>query len=168
MSRTAARSARPETLLIACSDVPATPELQSKLGESFLCVNAGNIAPAYSEAGGAIAAAIEYAVLALKVRNIIVCGHTHCDAMRALLHPEMLKDMPVVAKWLRHAEPAHSVVRHNVKDATDAALLEALVEENVVAQLDNLKTHPCVASRLRTGLLTLHGWVHDTETGRRG
>jgi carbonic anhydrase len=166
--RELAAGQQPEALLITCSDSRVAPDLivQAKPGDVFVCRNAGNIAPPYSDVTGGVTATIEYAVSVLDVRHIIVCGHSDCGAMKALLHPEKLQGMPAVRSWLRNAARAEVVVRENLPDLDEKARIDALVEENVLAQLDNLRTHPCVASRLRAGALTLHGWVYDIESGQ--
>lgn len=158
---------RPKALFLTCSDSRIVPELitQTGPGDLFICRNAGNIAPAYGEVNGGISASIEYAVLALEVEDIIVCGHSDCGAIGAVLHPERLAGMPTMAAWLRHAERARLVVRENFAHLEGDALMNALIQENVVAQLENLRTHPSVASRLRMGRLRLHGWVYCIETG---
>jgi carbonic anhydrase len=158
----------PETLLITCSDSRVVPDLivQAGPGEIFVCRNAGNIAPSYCDASGGVSATIEYAVQVLGVRDIIVCGHSDCGAMKALLHPEKAAATPSLARWLTHAERARAVVLRNSNQLDGSALIDALVEENVLAQIDNLQTHPCVASRLRRGALALHAWVYDIGSGR--
>src|SRR4029077_12448774 len=98
---------KPEALFIACSDSRVSLEwiTQSGPGELFVCRNAGNMAPRASR-GDDVSATIEYAVSALGVRDIVVCGHSDCGAMKALLNPSSLKNMPQVRTWLRHAHPA--------------------------------------------------------------
>lgn len=158
----------PEALLLTCSDSRIVPDLmtQTKPGDLFICRNAGNIAPAYGEFLGGVSATIEYAVMALKVKDIIVCGHADCGAMKALLHPEMLATMPSVERWLRHAERARFIVQENYSHLDEPAKLDVLIEQNVLAQLENLETHPCVAARVHSASLRLHGWVFEIETGR--
>jgi carbonic anhydrase len=166
--RELATGQQPEALLITCSDSRVVPDLivQAKPGDIFICRNAGNIAPPYSDINGGVTATIEYAVAVLNVRHIIVCGHSDCGAMKALLHPEKLQGLPSVKSWLKNAARAEVVVRENHPDLDDAARIDALIEENVLAQLDNLRTHPCVASRLKSGQISLHGWVYDIESGQ--
>jgi carbonic anhydrase len=163
-----ATTQEPEALLLTCSDSRVVPQLivQSQPGDLFICRNAGNIAPPYSEPTGGVAATIEYAVMALNVRHIIVCGHSDCGAMRALLEPEKIGSMPAVRRWLGHAARAETVVRENFGHLSEADRLNALIEENVLTQIDHLRTYPCVASRLRAGTLALHGWVYDIESGQ--
>jgi carbonic anhydrase len=162
-----AKTQSPEALLITCSDSRVVPQLivQSKPGDLFICRNAGNIAPPWGEPTGGVAATIEYAVMVLNVTDIIICGHSDCGAMQALLHPEKLEGMSAVQRWLGHAERAETVVRENLGHLSEQDRLTALIEENVLAQLDHLRTYPCVASRQRAGTLELHGWVYDIESG---
>ena len=157
----------PEVLLITCSDSRIDPNLitQTHPGELFVIRNAGNIVPPYSAGSGGEAATIEYAVKALKVQNIVVCGHSHCGAMQGLLNPDGLASLPVVASWLANATETAEVVRDQFADLTGAELLARTVAENVLVQLRNLQTHPSVADALAKGTLKLHGWVYEFETG---
>ena len=155
----------PRAMFITCADSRVVPELitQSSPGDLFVSRNVGNVVPPYGQMMGGVSTAIEYAVLALGVHHIIICGHSDCGAMKAVLDPSGLERMPTVKAWLRHAEVAKSVVADNCGCA-DHTTLGVLTEENVVAQLDHLRTHPSVASRLASGQLFIHGWVYDIET----
>lgn len=157
----------PETLFITCSDSRIDPNLltRSQPGELFILRNAGNIVPPHGAASGGEAATIEFAVSALGVKDIIVCGHSHCGAMRGLLTPEAVAEMPAVASWLKHAETTQRIIRENYQHLNGQDLLTATVEENVLVQLENLRTLPSVASRLVRGDLHLHGWVYKIATG---
>jgi carbonic anhydrase len=159
----------PHTLFIACADSRIVPELitQTQPGELFVCRNIGNIVPAYGEMMGGVSAVIEFACVGLEVTDIVVCGHSDCGAMKALLQPdsETIKRMPTVASWLRNAHAARSVVAATQPDLEGDALVQALVEQNVRTQLGHLRTHPSVAARIATGGLTLHGWVYGIGTG---
>jgi carbonic anhydrase len=158
----------PKALVISCSDSRVVPEIitQSDPGDMFVCRNAGNIVPPYGDMMGGVTAAIEYAVVGLGVEHIVICGHSDCGAMKALLHPEALAEMPNVAAWLGHCKCAQSVFLH-AHDGTqsDKDAARVLAMENVVAQLTHLRTHPCVAARVATGQLALHGWLFDIESG---
>ncbi len=114
---------------------------------------------------GGSTATIEYAVAMLGVKHVIVCGHTDCGVMRALLHPESVEDLPAVKSWMIQAETTRRIVRENYADLEGAELLVTTIQENVRIQLDHLKTHPAVAVRLRRGTLSLHGWVYSIHTG---
>lgn len=162
-----AKGQSPETLFITCSDSRIDPNLltRSKPGELFILRNAGNIVPPHGAGGGGEGATIEFAVAGLGVKDVIVCGHSHCGAMAGLLEPERVADLPTVAAWLGHAEATRRIVRDNYAHLDGAPLLTATVEENVLVQLENLRTLPAVASRLAKGDLHLHGWVYKIETG---
>ncbi len=158
----------PFAVFIACSDSRVAPELvtQREPGELFVVRNAGNIIPTYGPAAGGVSASIEYAVAALGIENIVVCGHSDCGAMKAILRDEKLDKMPAVANWIKHAAAAKEIVDATLPaSAGEGARLHALVHENVLCQLRNLQTHPIVAARLATGRLKLYGWVYNIENG---
>ena len=159
----------PTTLFITCADSRIVPELftQTEPGELFVCRNIGNVVPAYGEMLGGVSAVVEYACVALGVRDIVVCGHSDCGAMKALLDPDtaQLKSMPTVRSWLRNAEAARSVLEATQPDLEGPARVQALVLQNVRTQIGHLRTHPAVAARLATHQIALHGWVYEIETG---
>jgi carbonic anhydrase len=158
----------PQALFITCSDSRINPNLitQTEPGDLFIVRNAGNIVPPYGAVHGGEEASIEYAVAALGVEDIVLCGHSHCGAVKGLLHPEGLKDMPAVSSWLGHAEATRRIMKEKYADRTGAAQLTTAVEENVLVQLENLRTHPTVASALARGKMKLHAWVYKFETGQ--
>jgi carbonic anhydrase len=162
-----AKGQNPETLFITCSDSRIDPNLltRSKPGDLFILRNAGNIIPPHGAAVGGEAATIEFAVAGLHVKDIVVCGHSHCGAIKGLLKPESLSSLPALAAWLTHAEATRRIVLDNYGDLKDEALVAAAVEENVLVQLENLRTLPVVASGLVRGDLHLHGWVYEIESG---
>ena len=159
----------PETLLITCADSRINPNLitQTQPGELFIVRNAGNlVAPHNPQAlASAEGAAIEYAVEVLKVKDIIVCGHSHCGAMKAVLDPAQVKDLPTVAAWIGHAEATRRIMGSSYTHLEGNALLTATAQENVLVQLDHLRTLPSVASALVKKSVALHGWVCKLETG---
>ncbi len=163
-----AKGQSPETLFITCSDSRIDPNLltQSKPGDLFILRNAGNIVPADGAANGGEAATIEFAVAGLGVKDIIICGHSHCGAMQGLLQPERVASLPAVSSWLSHAETTRRIVDDCYRHLEGAPLLTATIEENVLVQLENLRTLPAVAPRLLKGDLHLHGWVYKIETGQ--
>ena len=160
-----ATAQNPRAMFITCADSRVVPELitQSSPGDLFVSRNVGNVVPPYGQMMGGVSTAIEYAVMALGVQHIIICGRSDCGAMKAVLDPSGLERMPTVKAWLRHAEVAKTVVADNCGCA-DHNTLGILTEENVVAQLDHLRTHPSVASRMASGQVFIHGWVYDIET----
>jgi carbonic anhydrase len=165
--RLAQEGQKPHALFVTCADSRVDPELitQSGPGEIFVSRNVGNLVPPYGEPAGAMSAIIEYAVGALRVSHIVVCGHTDCGAMIGLLHPEKVKALPNVTSWLRNGDAALNIVRNRKTARSGSATLEELIEENVLQQLQHLRTHPRVAGRLAEGALALSGWVYDIGHG---
>lgn len=159
-------SQSPRILFITCSDSRIDPNLvtQAPPGDLFICRNAGNIVPPHERNAGGTVASIEFAVAALKVKHVVVCGHTDCGAIKGAMHPEKLVDLPHVTDWLAHSEAAVSTVRARHGGILEEHLSE-LTEENVVLQLRHLMTHPAVAAAYDTGQLTLHGWIYDIGRG---
>ncbi|MGY2338335.1 carbonic anhydrase [Pseudomonas sp. SDO5532_S415] len=161
-----ATAQQPRAMFITCADSRIVPELitHSSPGDLFVTRNVGNVVPPYGQMNGGVSTAIEYAVLALGVQHIIICGHSDCGAMRAVLNPDSLEKMPTVKAWLRHAEVAKTMVHDNCNCADENERMHVLTDENVIAQLQHLRTHPSVASRMANGQLFIHGWVYDIET----
>lgn len=159
---------KPDALFITCSDSRVNPNLvtQTDPGELFILRNAGNIVPRADASPGGSAATIEYAVAVLGVKDIILCGHSHCGAMIGLLHPETVTHLPFVTAWLAHAEKTRQIVEAHYGHLSGDARLTAAVEENVLVQLENLRTHPVVENALARGELSVHGWVYKFETGQ--
>jgi len=159
---------RPQAMFIGCSDSRVVPELftQQDPGALFVVRNAGNIVPPYGIAPGGVSASIEYAVAVLGVPDIVICGHSGCGAMTAILRgSEQLEALPEVARWLHFADVARNVVAERQDAiANDEEKLNLLVRENVLAQLGNLLTHPTVANAIRLKEVRLHGWVYDIAT----
>ena len=110
-------------------------------------------------------ATIEYAVGVLGVADVIVCGHTDCGVMKGVMNPEPLEPLTSVSAWLNYAQPARKAVELNEETRTGDEFLLAVTERNVIEQLGNLRTHPCIADRIEHGDLSLHGWVYDLGEG---
>jgi len=164
----ATKGQSPKALMISCADSRVVPEhiVQAAPGDLFVCRNAGNIVPPFAQKNGGVSSTVEYAVVALGVRDIIVCGHSDCGAMKAVAHPEALGGMPNVAAWLNHADAAQKVVADCYHGLDDAERVRAISLENVVAQLAHLRTHPAVAAGLARGEIALHGWFVDIHAGQ--
>jgi carbonic anhydrase len=162
-----AKGQNPHSLFITCADSRIDPCLltQTEPGELFILRNAGNLVPCYGNANGAEAAGIEYALSALNVEHIVVCGHSNCGAMTALVNPEMVDDMPAVRDWLAHAFTTRRVMTENYSHLSADDAVNVAIQENVLMQIENLRSHPSVAARLAAGKLSLHGWVYRFETG---
>lgn len=154
---------QPPVLLITCSDSRIVPNLvlQADPGELFMLRNAGNIVPPYGPNMGAEAAAIEYAVAVLKVKHIVVCGHSKCGAMGAVMDPGSVEALPAVKAWVQYATAARSALEGESGEKS----LERLIERNVMLQVDHLLSHPAVAKAVAANELHLHGWVYKFETG---
>jgi carbonic anhydrase len=165
--RKLAKGQKPLAMMITCADSRIIPNLimQTDPGDLFILRNVGNIIPPYGTANNGEAAAIEFAVSGLGVRDIIVCGHTHCGAMKGLLKPELLNDLPTTREWLKHATATQAIMKENYPRMKGERLLTATAEENVLVQLQQLETMPVVAARCMRGNLFLHGWMYAIETG---
>jgi carbonic anhydrase len=158
----------PRVLFITCSDSRIDPNLivQADPGELFVIRNAGNIIPPYGSANGGEGASVEYALQALDIDQIIICGHNHCGAMKGLLKLNKLQeDLPLVYDWLKHTEATRRILKDNYSEYEGEALIEIAVAENILTQIDNLETYPIVRSRLQAGKLHIYGWLYEIETG---
>ncbi|TDR81569.1 carbonic anhydrase [Paludibacterium purpuratum] len=156
----------PKALFVTCSDSRVVPELltQQEPGDLFVIRNAGNIVPSYGPEPGGVSATVEYAVSVLKITDIVICGHSNCGAMAAISSCQCLDHLPAVAHWLRYADSAKAIVSAR-EYATQQEKADALVRENVIAQLANIRTHPSVALAIAQRRLNLHGWVYNIEDG---
>jgi carbonic anhydrase len=160
----------PHTLFITCSDSRVLAELitQSKPGDLFVVKNVGNIVPPSSAKGdtNSTAAAIEFAVETLRVNDIVVCGHSQCGAISALLGESPVgNSTPHLRDWLKLASPVLETMNKNYAHLTDTgARGNAAAEENVLFGLDNLHSYSCVQERLMDNSLQLHGWFFKIAT----
>jgi carbonic anhydrase len=160
----------PHTLFITCSDSRVLAELitQSKPGDLFVVKNVGNIVPPASVVGStnSTAAAIEFAVESLQVSDIVVCGHSQCGAMGALLRGLPSENsLPHLRNWLALAAPVRQVLLTNYQHLkSQDEQVTAAAEENVLFALENLHTYPTVQTRLANGSLRLHGWFFKIAT----
>jgi len=166
-----ADSQNPDVLFVTCSDSRIDPNMVtgSHPGDLFICRNAGNVIPPHSNETGGMTASIEYAVAVLGVRHIIVCGHTDCGAIKGALDIPALKGLPHVKEWLGHCRSAIEIVRerHSIPSDTclDSKYMDEAIEENVLQQVQHLRTHPVVAAKLANGKIEIHGWVYDIKSG---
>jgi len=162
----------PDTLFISCSDSRVVPSLllSSEPGDLFIMRNVGNLMPPSTRDGVSTgdlseASAIEYAVMVLKVDNIVVCGHSGCGAMKAVLSDDPLTGTPNLAQWLKHAELA--AIRLKEEGPLDSRLpdYDQLSQINVLVQLEHLRTYPIVQEKTASGELQLGGWWFDISRG---
>lgn len=161
------RGQYPETLFITCSDSRLVPSLftGSDPGDMFVVRNVGNIVPPYSESSDSTASpseavAIEYALEVLQVKNIILCGHSKCGAMDSLNRPNLKERLPSTASWLRHSAEVLKKIQN-----PENPELEDLIKQNILTQIDHLKTYPSVQSKIKSGDLSIHGWFYKFELG---
>jgi carbonic anhydrase len=157
----------PEALFITCSDsrIETAMLTQTDPGELFICRNAGNIVPPHTNQTGGMTASIEFAIGALRIPNIIICGHSECGAMKGAMNREGLTNLPHVREWLGYSQGAVDIVEALGAGLDPEAKMRMLLEQNVILQLQHLKTHPTVAVALAQKTVTLHGWVYDIKTG---
>jgi carbonic anhydrase len=160
----------PHTLFITCSDSRVLAELitQSQPGDLFVVKNIGNIVPPASVTGStnSTAAAIEFAVETLRVSDIVICGHSQCGAMTALLGglPQE-KPMPHLREWLTLAAPVREIMHVNYAHIqNEQHRMDLASAENVLFALDNLHSYHCVQEGLANGMLRLHGWYFQIAT----
>lgn len=158
----------PAVLFITCSDSRIVPSLMVNAdpGDLFVIRNAGNIVPPFGAANGGEGASIEYAIHALNITQIIICGHNHCGAMKGLLKLNALQeDMPLVYDWLKHTDATRRLLKENYSNYEGEELLDIAVAENILTQMENLRTYPVVRSRMHQGTLNIYGWIYEIETG---
>lgn len=159
---------RPKALFLTCADSRVVPSMitQTGPGELFVERNPGNIAPIYSnDVAVGVSASIEYAVTALKTAHVIICGHSDCGAVKGILHPEAVAEMPAVARWLSYCNEARQRLGAEASATDEEERLRRLTELNVLVQMEHLATHPAVQQALADGRLAIHGWVYEIETG---
>ncbi|MCP5515894.1 MAG: carbonic anhydrase [Verrucomicrobiales bacterium] len=161
---------QPEACLITCADSRIVPNLitNSEPGQLFIVRNVGNLVPCYGTSNNGELAAVEYAVTALGIQDLIVCGHTRCGAMQAVVDSAAGEDsgrLPSVQNWLRHADATREIVRAHYGHLKGVARVNAAAEENVLVQLEHLRTLPVVAANLSSGRIRLHAWMYKMDTG---
>lgn len=164
--RAASQPQQPHSLIVACADSRVDVETitNSQPGDVFISRNIGNMVPAYGEMLGGVSAVIEYAVTALKVQHIVICGHSDCGAMKALLNPASTDGMPTVKSWLNNGKSALSVAETFYHEQ-HREILPVLTEQNVLMQLAHLRTHPSVAGAMARKQLSVSGWIYDIGSG---
>jgi carbonic anhydrase len=163
-----AEGQRPECLFLTCADSRVVPDLilQTQPGDLFICRNAGNVIPPAEEPAGGVTATIEYGVQLLRVRHLIVCGHSDCGVIHALMSPHGLDELPSVRGWLQHVQTAWDYVDEVERHGGELTRQTALAHANVLAQLASLRTHGFVQNAVTEGRLQLHGWYYDILSGR--
>ena len=164
------RSQEPHTLFISCSDSRVVPDLITKTlpGELFVIRNIANLVPPYRETKEYVAttSGIEYAINVLKVKNIVVCGHSNCGGCASMYLPDaVLNEIPHTKKWL---ELAHSVKERVLKELedNDEHIKEWLTEQiNIIEQMKHLLTYPIIKDKFNKKEINIYGWYYIIETG---
>jgi carbonic anhydrase len=163
--RLATQGQSPQVLFIACSDSRVSPEIitDAEVGELLVARTLGNIIPPFGTGQMGVGAVIEYAVIHMVVEHIVLCGHTDCAGIKALDAPPDWSHASHIARWIEHARPAKTKVDASGQPAGDHHL--AVVRENVLLQLEHLRSYDPVREGERAGTLKLHGCVYRLETG---
>lgn len=160
----------PDTLFIACSDSRVVPNLfaSTNPGDLFVVRNVGNLVPAFevSQQGAtAEAAAIEFSLHTLPIANIIVCGHSECGAMQAILAGTERIESPSLRNWLRNCCCSEESLYPDNAACDHLAPHNQLAQMNILQQMEHLKTYPIIQEKLRQSTLCIHGWYFDIATG---
>jgi len=163
----ARRQQQPMALFITCADSRVLPHriTQTQPGDLFEIRNAGNIVPPHGSAAGGEGATIEYSLDVLGIKNIIVCGHSQCGAMKAMLQETPLEQLPAAKAWFAHAESTKRIVKQKYRGLGLDELWPIASQENVLVQMNHVSTHPSVAARLSSGEVHVYGWYYDIGSG---
>ncbi len=160
----------PDALFIACSDSRVVPNIFASTdpGDLFVLRNMGNLVPCCDENGlsnsdESEAAAIEFSVVNLSVSNIIVCGHSECAAMRALVTDREKVGSPNLRNWLRHGDSALRDLRQGITLDPSLSEWNQLSQLNVLSQMKHVLSYPVVRKRFEEGSLRIHGWWFDIK-----
>jgi carbonic anhydrase len=159
----------PYALFLTCGDSRISPSSLTNTdpGRMFVERTPGNIVPIYDDtARVGVSASIEYSIAVLGVRDVVICGHSACGAMKALLHPKHLNELPATARWLRYAQPALEILEQRYSALSETERLKKLCQLNVIEQMSHLHTHPVVEERFNQARLGIHGWYYEIHTGR--
>ncbi|MDA3814279.1 MAG: hypothetical protein PF570_08505 [Candidatus Cloacimonetes bacterium] len=152
----------PKVLWVGCSDSRVVPEfiVNANAGDLFVIRNIANIIPPKDAGENCTSSVLEYAVLELKIENIIICGHTGCGGINALIDgtPTDFK----IHDWLKHACPAKETAKNSGIDPLE---LET-IKENILLQAKNLLTFDYIEKKHNKGELTIHKWLYRMNSGK--
>lgn len=158
-------SQTPAVLFIGCCDSRVLPEaiLGVGPGQVFVTRVIGNIVPPPGTADSAMMGSVlEYAINHLNIPHIVVCGHTNCGGMVALVEGIKAAHDPHLSRWIEYARPAQTSAAS--RGLPDEAILDAIIEENVQLQLRHLQEYQPIRRALKADSVTLHGWVYEIGT----
>ncbi|WP_104746194.1 carbonic anhydrase [Helicobacter bilis] len=165
---------KPHTLFITCVDSRIDPNrlTHSKPGELYVVRNIGNLIPPFKDENNemmegylATTSSIEYSICKLKVKNIIVCGHSNCGACAAVYNHDMLNEMPYVKKWLELLNPTIEKVE-SMQPESEHKRIWLTELQNIQQQLHNLLSYPFVEERFNRGELQIYGWYYNIMNGQ--
>lgn len=158
----------PKILFIGCSDSRVVPDLilNTRPGDLFVIRTAGNFVTPYNfQFIDGVAATLQYAIEVLNIPHIIVCGHSHCGAIKGLFE-NLPNNLDILQRWLKLGERAKQMTLMTAKPSTPKEELYATAEEiSVIFQLEHLMTFPFIRKRIHEGKLEIHGWYFKIETG---
>ena len=166
IARLAREGQKPKTMFIGCSDSRVVPELLygARPGDLFVLRNIANIVPPFGTAHESVGAALEYAVNHLKIAHLVICGHTDCGGLKALDgHVDALAE-PALAQWIKFAREAQT--RVDRRGIEPARRHRAIVEQNIVLQIEHAASYPAVFKALKENRFELHGWLYDIHGPR--
>jgi len=159
---------KPDSLFIACSDSRVVPNLfaSTEPGDLFVLRNVGNLVPSWEELGAgkgdtSVGAALEFSVKELKIKDIVVCGHSECGAMKAILEQPGNPEMPYLSSWLKNGLPAIKDKKLPLNETPDLSEANRLSQLNVLMQIQHLRTYPFIRQAIRKNELRVHGWWFD-------
>ena len=160
----------PKTLIIGCSDSRVDPAIitSASPGELFVVRNVANLVPPYEKGGGfhGVSAAIEFAVVNLKVENIIILGHRQCGGIRALMTDQTNQANGFVGQWVRIAQDAKDRVLERFHGADEETLCRHGEQEAIITSLRNIRTFPFVEAAIQEKGLSVMGIYFDLESGQ--
>ncbi|MFC2088486.1 carbonic anhydrase [Calditrichota bacterium] len=161
----AQKGQRPKTLWIGCSDSRVIPEqiMGTEPGEIFVHRNIANIIPPKNSNESCTASVVEYAINALKIEHIVICGHTECGGIKAILGNSDSKDETAINKWLKHALPAKEKV--STKNPHAENIYIDTIKENILLQKDHLLSYDYINAQYQAGKINIHCWLYDLHQG---
>jgi carbonic anhydrase len=163
----------PDCLFISCADSRVVPNLlvTTDPGDLFVVRNVGNMVPPSDAQGNSMGdqsepAALEFSLRHLTVEDIVICGHSGCGAMKAVLAGGVGPETPNLAQWLTHGEAGLRTLKDGSPVGEGLPEHDRLSQLNVLQQLEHIKTYPMVQERLAAGTIRLHGWWFDIATAQ--
>ena len=167
----ASNGQNPEVMVVSCCDSRVDPEtiLSAMPGELFVVRNVANLVPPYETSGKyhGVSAALEFAALNLRVKHIIIMGHSGCGGVRACLEQDSTRqtEAPFIRNWMSLLDQAKAKVTKDTMSQPLTSMQSALEQEGVRTSIANLRTFPCIQILESKGRVALHGAYFDIATG---